>query len=94
MRTFHEGNKLQDLLKSIMTEKKNLNTNIPIAVKVSPDINEDQVSQISEILLENEIKAIIISNTSESSRDILNNVQKTSKKEGYLENQLKKNRIF
>jgi len=39
LRTFHEGNKLQDLLKSIMTEKKNLNSNIPIAVKVSPDIS-------------------------------------------------------
>jgi dihydroorotate dehydrogenase len=52
LRTFHEGNKLQDLLKSIMEEKKNLNSNIPIAVKVSPDISEDQVSQISEILLE------------------------------------------
>src|SRR5210317_1346349 len=64
LRTFHEGNKLQDLLKSIMEEKKNLNSNIPIAVKVSPDISEDQVSQISEILLEHEIKAIIVSNTS------------------------------
>jgi dihydroorotate dehydrogenase len=50
LRTFHEGDKLQDLLKSIMEEKKNLNSNIPIAVKVSPDISEDQVSQISEIL--------------------------------------------
>ena len=71
LRTFHEGNKLQDLLKSIMEEKKNLNSNIPIAVKVSPDITEDQVSQISEILLEHEIKAIIVSNTSEATRDKL-----------------------
>jgi dihydroorotate dehydrogenase len=79
LRTFHEGNKLQDLLKSIMTEKKNLNTNIPIAVKVSPDISEDQVSQISEILLEHEIKAIIVSNTSEATRDRLSNIQRHQK---------------
>ncbi len=79
LRTFHEGNKLQDLLKSIMAEKKNLNSNIPIAVKVSPDINEDQVSQISEILLEHEIKAIIISNTSEATRDKLSNIQRHQK---------------
>ena len=79
LRTFHEGNKLQDLLKSIMTEKKNLNSNIPIAVKVSPDINEYQVSQISEILLEHEIKAIIVSNTSEATRDKLNNIQRHQK---------------
>ena len=79
LRTFHEGNKLQDLLKSIMEEKKNLNSNIPIAVKVSPDISEDQVSQISEILLEHEIKAIIVSNTSEANRDKLGNIQRHQK---------------
>ena len=79
LRTFHEGNKLQDLLKSIMKEKKNLNSNIPIAVKVSPDISEDQVSQISEILLEHEIKAIIVSNTSEATRDKLGNIQRHQK---------------
>ena len=79
LRTFHEGNKLQDLLKSIMTEKKNLNSNIPIAVKVSPDISEDQVTQISEILLEHEIKAIIVSNTSEATRDKLSNIQRHQK---------------
>ena len=79
LRTFHEGDKLQDLLKSIMEEKKNLNSNIPIAVKVSPDITEDQVSQISEILLEHEIKAIIVSNTSEATRDKLGNIQRHQK---------------
>ena len=79
LRTFHEGNKLQDLLKSIMTERKNLKSNVPIAVKVSPDISEDQVSQITEILLEHEIKAIIVSNTSEAIRDKLRNIQRHQK---------------
>ena len=79
LRTFHEGDKLQDLLKSIMEEKKNLNSNIPIAVKVSPDISKDQVSQISEILSEHEIKAIIVSNTSEATRDKLGNIQRHQK---------------
>ncbi|WP_435088113.1 quinone-dependent dihydroorotate dehydrogenase [Candidatus Pelagibacter bacterium nBUS_29] len=75
LRTFHEGNKLKDLLKSIMTEKKNLKSNIPIAVKISPDIDENQINLISEILLECEIKAIIISNTSEATRDKLSDIQ-------------------
>jgi len=79
LRTFHEGDKLQDLLKSIMEEKKNLNSNIPIAVKVSPDISKDQVSQISEILLEHEIKVIIVSNTSEATRDKPGNIQRHQK---------------
>ena len=79
LRTFHEGNKLQDLLKSIMEERKNLKSNIPIAVKVSPDISEDQVNQVSEILLDHEIKAIIVSNTSEATRDKLSNIQRHQK---------------
>ena len=79
LRTFHEGNKLQDLLKSIMIEKKNLKSNIPIAVKISPDIDETQVNLISEILLEYEIKAIIISNTSDTTRDKLSDIQRHQK---------------
>ena len=79
LRNFHEGGKLQDLLKSIMTEKKNLNSNIPIAVKVSPDISEDQVNQITEILLENEINVVIVSNTSDATRDKLSNIQRHQK---------------
>ena len=79
LRSFHEGNKLEDLLKSIMKERKNLKSNVPIAVKVSPDISEEQVSQITEILLEHEIKAIIVSNTSEATRDKLSNIQRHQK---------------
>jgi len=79
LRNFHEGGKLQDLLKSVITEKKNLNSNIPIAVKVSPDISEDQVNQITEILLENEINVVIVSNTSDATRDKLSNIQRHQK---------------
>jgi len=79
LRNFHEESKLQDLLKSISKEKNDLKSNVPIAVKISPDIDENQINLISEILLENEIKAIIISNTSESSRDMLSNIQRHQK---------------
>ena len=37
------------------------------------------MSQISEILLEHEIKAIIVSNTSEATRDKLSNIQRHQK---------------
>ena len=79
LRNFHEETKLQELLKSILKEKDNLKSEIPIAVKISPDIDENQINLISEILLENEIKMIIISNTSESSRSYLKNIQKHQK---------------
>ena len=79
LRNFHEESKLQELLASILKEKNDLNSKVPIAVKISPDINENQINLISEILLENEIKVIIISNTSESSRDKLSDIQRHQK---------------
>ena len=79
LRNFHEENKLQELLKSILKEKNDLNSDIPVAVKISPDIDESQINLISEILLENKIDAIIVSNTSEASRDILSDIQRHQK---------------
>ncbi len=79
LRNFHEENKLKELLKSVSEKKKQLKTEIPIAVKISPDINENQIELISEILLQNEISAIIISNTSEASRETLQNIQRHQK---------------
>ena len=79
LRNFHDENKLKELLKSISEKKKQLKTEIPVAVKISPDINENQIDLISEILLENDISAIIISNTSEASRETLQNIQRHQK---------------
>ena len=79
LRNFHEESKLQELLTSILKEKNDLKSNVPIVVKISPDIDENQIHLISEILLENEIKAIIISNTSESSRNLLSDIQRHQK---------------
>ena len=79
LRNFHEENKLQELLKSISEKKKELKIKIPIAVKISPDIQENQIDLISQILLENDISAVIISNTSEMSRNTLKNIQKHQK---------------
>ena len=79
LRNFHDENKLKELLKSILEKKKQLKTEIPVAVKISPDISENQIDLISEILLENEISAIIISNTSEASRETLQNIQRHQK---------------
>ena len=79
LRSFHEESKLQELLGSILKEKNDLKSNVPIVVKISPDIDENKINLISEILLENEIKAIIISNTSESSRNLLSDIQRHQK---------------
>ena len=56
-----------------------MNSKTPIAVKVSPDIDDQEINKISEVLLNNDIEAIIVSNTSDSTRDNLRNIQRHQK---------------
>ena len=79
LRSFHEQTKLNELLKALDDEKKNLNSEIPIVVKVSPDIDDDEIYKICEVLLRNNVEAIIVSNTSDSTRDMLTNIQSHQK---------------
>ena len=79
LRSFHEQTKLNELLQTINKEKKNLNSKVPIAVKVSPDIDDQEVNKITEVLISNNIEVVISSNTSDSSRDSLSNIQKHQK---------------
>ena len=67
------------MLKAIENEKKELNSTVPLAVKVSPDIKDKDINNISDVLLNNNIEVVIISNTSDSTRDSLNNIQKHQK---------------
>jgi dihydroorotate dehydrogenase len=75
LRSFHDQAKLNELLETIDKEKKTLDSKVPIAVKVSPDIDYQEINKISEVLLNNNIEVIIVSNTSDSTRENLNNIQ-------------------
>ena len=75
LRNFHDQKKLNELLQLINKEKKNLNSNTPILIKISPDINDQEIKSICEVLLNNNVGAVIVSNTSDSSRDDLKNIQ-------------------
>ena len=75
LRSFHEQTKLNELLETVNKEKKQLNSKIPLAVKVSPDISDQEINQICEVLLSNNIDVIIISNTSDTTRESLSNSQ-------------------
>ncbi len=79
LRKFHDQKQLDDLLKNIEKEKKNLDSKIPIVVKVSPDIKNSEIDEISNVLLSNNVKGVIVSNTSDSTRESLNNIQKHQK---------------
>ena len=79
LRKFHNQKQLDNLLKDIKKEKQNLNSKIPIVVKVSPDIIDSEIDEISQVLLGNNVNGIIISNTSDSTRESLINIQKHQK---------------
>ena len=79
LRNFHDQTRLDELLKEIKKEKKNLNSIIPIVVKISPDISDNEVEKISEVLINNEVEAMIISNTSDATREKLIDIQKHQK---------------
>ena len=79
LRNFHDQSRLNDLLKEIKREKKNLKSKIPIAVKIAPDINDEDIQKISEVLLDNDIEAVIISNTSNATREKLKDILKHQK---------------
>ena len=79
LRNFHDQKKLDELLKLIEKKMSDLNSKTPIVVKVSPDIEEKEIAYISEVLLNNNIAAVIISNTSDSTRENLQNSQSHQK---------------
>ena len=66
-------------MKSINEAKKNNNTKVPIAVKISPDLNFNQIENIAEILVSNHVEIIVISNSTDGNRDILSNINKLEK---------------
>ena len=79
LRSFHNQNELDELLNAIQEEKQTLKSNIPIAVKISPDIDEINIEQIAMLLVKYNIAAVIISNTTDKNRENLKNISKLEK---------------
>ena len=79
LRNFHDETKFDELVNSIKEEKDKLKSKIPIVVKISPDITEKQSELISEILLRQNVSAIIVSNTTAINRENLQDITKYQK---------------
>ena len=79
LRDFHNQDELNSLIDKIKNVKKELNSNIPLAIKVSPDLNDDQINEVSKIIMEQEIGIIIVSNTTDKNRENLKNINKLEK---------------
>ncbi len=71
LRDFHHQEKLKDLLLALNKIKKENKTNIPLLLKISPDIQDNHISEITDIAIRNDISAIILTNTTSGNRDNL-----------------------
>ena len=78
LRDFHDQKKLKDLLAALNKIKKDNKTNIPLLLKVSPDIKENDIPEIVDAVTKNNISAIVLTNTTNSNRD---NLKSEAKKE-------------
>jgi len=76
LRNFHQVKKLIELLKIINEEKEKENITIPIMLKISPDINDSTIDEISEIAINNSIAALILTNTTNVNRNNLVDLKK------------------
>ena len=79
LRSFHNEDELSKLLDLIEKEKKILKTKIPIVVKISPDIKDENINIIAELLLKHNVEAVIISNSTDRNRENLSNINKLEK---------------
>ena len=76
LRNFHDQKELEKLLSGINQIKKDKNINKPLAVKLSPDISDDEVSKIIEKIGKYKIEGLIISNTTDGNRNKLSDSNK------------------
>ena len=77
LRDFHDKEKLKNLLLSLNKIKKEKKTDIPLLLKVSPDIKDNYISEIAEIAIKNDISGVVLTNTTEGNRnDLINNNKK------------------
>ena len=79
LRSFHNEDELNELLNLIEKEKKILKTTLPIAVKISPDIQDENIRIITDLLFKYNVEAIIISNSTDKNRENLTNINKLEK---------------
>tara|TARA_Y100001970_G_scaffold282928_1_gene396949 strand:- start:603 stop:1643 length:1041 start_codon:yes stop_codon:yes gene_type:complete len=79
LRSFHNPQELEELLYALNEEKIKIKSDTKIAVKIAPDIKFKDLEIIGNTLLSNNVDIVIISNTSDGTRDNLKNINKFEK---------------
>ena len=77
LRNFHDKKELEKLLTGLDKIKKNKKIIKPIGIKLSPDINDEEISTIVELINKHDIQSIIISNTTDRNRENLSDFKKS-----------------
>jgi dihydroorotate dehydrogenase len=65
--------KLLSGINKVIKEKK---IDCPIALKISPDINDSEISRIVDLVSSHKIQGLVVSNTTDSNRDNLSDIKK------------------
>jgi len=76
LRDFHDQEKMKKLLAGLIKIMKEKKFVCPIAIKISPDINDSEVGKIVDLANSHKIQGIIVSNTTDSNRDNLFDIKK------------------
>jgi len=76
LRSLQYGDALNELLAALKLEQEQLakqyNKYVPIAVKIAPDLNEEEVQSIAKSLIDNNIDGVIATNTTISREGVKN----------------------
>jgi len=85
LRSLQYGEALNELLSALKTEQETLATQygkyVPIAVKIAPDLTEEEVKSIAKSLIDNNIDGVIATNTT-LSRDGVEQLEHGSEQGG------------
>ena len=79
LRDFHEKKSMSNLLERLTYFKKEKKIDKPLLVKISPDIKDNDINHIIELIFKFKIDGIILSNTSENNRKELGDFKKNEK---------------
>jgi len=79
LRNFHDYKELEKLLTGVNKIKKYNNITKPLAVKLSPDLENNEPNYLIELIGKYKIEGVIVSNTTDSNRENLLDSQKNEK---------------
>ena len=77
LRDLHAKDKIEELLKNIKLKQRELNNSTKILLKISPDINDTTISELADIVLNENIAGLVLTNTTISRSDLLKSSHKS-----------------